>query len=176
MDGLFRTDIAALVEKGALLTAFTLDAVTISACVQFGLALPMIEYFHRLSITGLSANIVIVPLLSLVVPLGFACILTGSRWLASITAALLKLAGMVATWHACLEPSWRVAALPLWLSILFSVSLVLLAISVRRNRSLFIAPCLFCSLFLFGVLYYQPWPPDVRRGMLEVTAVDVSQG
>jgi len=165
-----------LMENGALLAAFTLDAVTISACVQFGLALPMIEYFHRLSITGLSANIVIIPLLSLVVPLGFACILTGSRWLASITAALLKAAGLVATWHASFEPSWRIAALPLWISILFSVSLVLLAISIRRNHWPFIAPCLVSSLLLFGVLCYQPWSPDLRRGMLEVTAVDVSQG
>ena len=54
------------------LAAFIFDAVVVSACVQFGLALPMISYFHRLSITGLSANIVIIPLLSLVVPFGFA--------------------------------------------------------------------------------------------------------
>ncbi len=53
------------------------DAVIVSACVQFGLALPMVTYFHRLSITGLSANIVVIPLLSLVVPLGFASIATG---------------------------------------------------------------------------------------------------
>ena len=68
-----------VVTRGTLLTTFIADAVIVSACVQFGLALPMISYFHRLSITGLSANIIIIPLLSLVVPLGFACILTGSH-------------------------------------------------------------------------------------------------
>ena len=44
--------------------------IIVSACVQFGLALPMVTYFHRLSITGLTANIVVIPLLSLVVPSG----------------------------------------------------------------------------------------------------------
>ncbi|HEY7302837.1 MAG TPA: ComEC/Rec2 family competence protein [Bryobacteraceae bacterium] len=165
-----------MVEKGALLAAFMLDAVIVSACVQFGLALPMITYFHRLSITGLSANMVIIPLLSLVVPLGFASILTSWSWLASVTAILLKAAGIVASWHASFEPSWRIAALPLWISILFAVSLVLLAISIRGHRVLYLAPALFCSLFLFAVLCYQPWRPDIHRGMLEVTAIDVSQG
>src|SRR4051794_15292913 len=37
---------------------FAFDALVISVCVQFGLALPMISYFHRLSITGLSANVI----------------------------------------------------------------------------------------------------------------------
>lgn len=165
-----------LVEKGALLAAFVLDAVVVSACVQFGLALPMISYFHRLSVTGLSANIIIIPLLSLVVPLGFACILTGWPWLAHINGLLLKAAENVATWHANFEPSWRIAALPLWICILFAASLVLLAIAIRTNRRLLIAPALACSLVLFTALCYQPWKPDIRRGTLEVSAIDVSQG
>lgn len=164
------------VERGALLAAFALDAVIVSACVQFGLALPMIGYFHRLSITGLSANIVIIPLLSLVVPLGFASILTGWRLLAFFTAVLLKAAQVVASWHASFEPAWRLAALPLWISIAFAVSLVLLALAIRRSRPLFIAPALLCSLFLFGVLCWQPWKPEIRPKMLEVSAIDVSQG
>jgi competence protein ComEC len=165
-----------IVERGALLAAFMLDAVIVSACVQFGLALPMIAYFHRLSITGLSANMVIIPLLSLVVPLGFVSILTGWHWLAWITAILLKAAGVVASWHASFEPSWRIAALPLWISIFFAVSLVLLAITVRGRRVLYFTPALSCSLLLFAVLCWQPWQPDTHRGMLEVTAIDVNQG
>src|SRR6185295_17858530 len=34
-----------------------------SAVVQLGLALPMVVYFHRLGISGLSANMFIVPLM-----------------------------------------------------------------------------------------------------------------
>src|SRR6185312_5513344 len=164
------------VERSALLAAFMLDAVIVSACVQFGLALPMIGYFHRLSITGLSANIVIIPLLSLVVPLGFASILTGWHLLAALTAFLLKTSETVAAWHAGFEPAWRLGALPLWISIPFAVSLILLAISIRRNRPLLIAPALLSSLLLFGVLCWQPWKPEILSKTLEVTAIDVSQG
>lgn len=164
------------VEKGVLLAAFMLDAVIVSACVQFGLALPMIGYFHRLSITGLSANIIIIPLLSLVVPLGFASILTGWSLLAFLTGILLKASEVVATWHASFEPAWRLAALPLWISIPFAVSLVLLAFAIRRTRPSLVAPALLCSLFLFGVLCWQPWKPEIRPRTLEVSAIDVSQG
>lgn len=165
-----------VIEKGVLLFAFVIDAVIVSACVQFGLALPMIGYFHRLSITGLSANIVIIPLLSLVVPLGFASILTGWQVLAWITAILLKAAEIVAAWHAGFEPSWRIAALPVWISILFAVSLILLGIAARRSRLLLVAPALVCALVIFGILCWQPWAPEIQRGTLEVTAIDVSQG
>src|SRR3954447_8669040 len=93
---------------------FTFDALVISVCVQFGLALPMISYFHRLSITGLSANVIVIPLLSLVVPLGFASMLTMWHPLAAVTKLLLVCAEGVATWHMHFEPSWRMADLPLW--------------------------------------------------------------
>ncbi len=164
-----------LVARGALLAAFAADTVIVSACVQFGLALPMISYFHRLSVTGLSANIVIIPLLSLVVPLGFACILTGSHLLALLTKALLVMAEWVAGWHAKFEPAWRQAAMPLWLCVLFAASLVLLGYTIRKRRFL-VAPALACSLLLFTVLCWQPWKAELKAGYLELTAIDVSQG
>ncbi len=138
-----------LVSRATLLVAMMLDAILVSACVQFGLALPMISYFHRLSITGLSANIIVIPLLSLVVPLGFASILTGWHPLAFLTKILLLSAEWVASWHVRFEPAWRMAALPLWISIAFAVSLVLVAIAVRQS-SRWIPAVLLCSLALFG--------------------------
>ncbi len=164
-----------LVVRGVSLAAFAADAVIVSACVQFGLALPMISYFHRLSVTGLSANVVIIPLLSLVVPLGFACILTGSHLLALLTKVLLVMAERVAAWHANFEPAWRQAAIPLWLSVLFGASLMLLGYAIRRRRVL-VTPALVCSLLLFIVLCWQPWKAELRLGYLELTAIDVSQG
>jgi predicted membrane metal-binding protein len=71
------------------------------------MALPMIMYFHRLSLTGLTANVIVVPLLSGVIPAGFAAILTGWHWLAWLTKLTLNGAEAVATWHKNLEPSWR---------------------------------------------------------------------
>ena len=53
------------------LSAFVADSFILSACIQFGAALPMIIYFHRISVTGLIANALVVPLLLLVIPFGF---------------------------------------------------------------------------------------------------------
>jgi competence protein ComEC len=163
-----------LVSAGVWLVAFAADAVIVSACVQFGLALPMVSYFHRLSITGLSANIAVIPLLSLVVPFGFAAIATGWHILAIVTRFFLQLAQAVAGWHVHFEPAWRIAALPAWLAVLFSLSLVLLAICIRHAR--YVAPALALSLTTFAVLCWQPWPPKIAARMLEVSAIDVSQG
>ncbi len=156
--------------------AFALEAVIVSACVEFGLALPMISYFHRLSITGLSANIVVIPLLSLVVPLGFASIVTGWRWLGGLTKMLLLCAEWVATWHVRFEPSWRLGAIPLAISCAFAVSLILLAIALRGKRPLWASLALATSLALFATVCLQPWQPQLRPGILELTAIDVSQG
>ncbi len=84
-----------LVSRSVLVTAFTANIAIVSACMQFGLALPMISYFHRLSATGISANLIVVPLLSLVVPFGFASILTGWHGLAVVTKLLLDWAEFV---------------------------------------------------------------------------------
>jgi competence protein ComEC len=163
-----------LVTKSVAFIAFLLDTIIVSACVQFGLALPMISYFHRLSLTGLSANIIVIPLLSLVVPMGFATLISGWHWLAAITGFLLKLSEGVAGWHAAIEPAWRVAAFPLWISVAFAASLLLLTISIRGQRLVSLA--LACSLALFGCLLFQPWRPLLKRGALEITAIDVGQG
>ena len=156
------------------MAAFAAEAVIVSACMQFGLALPIISYFHRISFTGLSANIVVVPLLMGVVPLGFAAILTNSHLLALITGTLLKWAEAAAVFHGRFEPAWRMAAIPLALAIAFAGSLILLAWSVRRQR--WISLALTASLALFAAICWQPWKPLVHAGMLEVTAIDVSQG
>jgi competence protein ComEC len=158
----------------ALLAAFAADAVLVSACVQFGLALPMVTYFHRLSMTGLSANVVVIPLLSLVVPLGFASMATGWHFLANVTRFFLQVAEAVAIWHVKFEPPWRIAAVPLLVSLTFAGSLVVLAFAIRHKRGVAFVSC--CTLAQFATICWQPWRADIRPGMLEVTAIDVSQG
>ncbi|MBV9156602.1 MAG: ComEC/Rec2 family competence protein [Acidobacteriaceae bacterium] len=164
-----------IVPPGVRAIAFAEDAVLISACVQFGVALPMACYFHRLSISGLSANVVVIPLLCLVVPFGFASIFTGWHFLAVFTKALLYCAELAAGWHVRFEPAWRIAAVPFWIALAFAASLVLLAISIRL-KSRWMPPALVCSLGLFGVLFWQPWKPKIQPGFLELTAIDVNQG
>jgi competence protein ComEC len=165
----------AAIARATQFLVFVGETIIVSACVQFGLALPMISYFHRLSVTGLTANIIVIPLLSLVIPLGFASILTGFKWLSWITKMLLLCSEWVAAWHVHFEPAWRLAAIPLAFSIAFSASLILLAFCLRRRQKL-AALAFTLSFAIFAVLLYQPWQPLVQRGKLELTAIDVSQG
>ena len=153
---------------------FAFELVLISAIIQIGLALPMAEYFHRISFTGLSANLMIVPLLSAVVPLGFLAIFTGWHWIAAFAGWLLGLAAKTANWHANLEPSWRIANPPVWLAAAFVISLIAVAVLMKRPvwRWLAAAWVLAC----FALLLWQPWPNQLKRGQLELTAIDVGQG
>lgn len=157
------------------LVFYAYELAVISAVIQIALAVPMALYFHRISISAFSANILAVPLLGLVVPLGFLAILTQSGMVAQAAGWLLTAGEKVADWHAGWEPAWRVPDPPLWLGIAFSVSLLLLAWSMRRSRS-FIWCCAAVVCFLFALLYRHPFPPATRDGELELTAIDVGQG
>jgi len=147
------------------------ELAVVSASVQIGLALPMAVYFHRISFSGLSANMAVVPLLSVAVPAGFLGVFTGWRFSAELAGWLLDLSRAVVDWHLRLEPGWRIPQPPLWLGVCLSVSLVLLA-ALRRRRWL---PGLAVAVLL-TLLVWHPFHPEVRPGMLEVTAIDVGQG
>ena len=126
---------------------FAFEMAVISTVIQIGLALPMAEYFHRVSFTGLTANLLIVPLLNAVVPIGFVAIFTGWRWLAAVAAGLLKLAAKIAAWHAALEPSWRVPDPPLWLALAFVAALVSLAMRLPKSSVAMAGGCRGARVF-----------------------------
>ena len=153
---------------------FAFEMVLISATMQIGLALPMAEYFHRVSFTGLSANLLIVPAMNAVVPLGFLAIFTSWRWTASLAGALLRFSARIAAWHANLEPAWRVPDPPLWLVLAFAAALIACALLIRRR--IFKWPAISAVLGLFALLLWQPWLHPRQTGMLELTAIDVGQG
>ncbi len=154
---------------------FGFDLAVISTAIQIGLALPMAIYFHRISLTGLSANILVVPLLALVVPLGFVAVFSMWRAPAILAGWLLHAGEVVAGWHTHLEPNWRVLAPPLWLGALFTIALLLLAFTMRRSRAWSWA-ALGAVLALFGLIFWHPFPPALHPGELEFTAIDVGQG
>jgi competence protein ComEC len=145
------------------LLLFGLEMAILSAVIQVGLALPMAELFHRVSFTGLTANL-----------LGFFAIFTGWHWVAALAGWLLALAARIANWHAHLEPAWRIPDPPVWLGVAFVASLVAMAILVRRRIARWLS--LAAVLVLFGLLLWQPWPRASAVGVLELTAIDVAQG
>jgi competence protein ComEC len=173
------------------LALYAYEMAVISTAIQIGLALPMALYFHRISLSGFSANVLVVPLLALVVPIGFAAIFTGSHFVAAVAEWLLLAGQKVADWHLRLEPAWRVADPPLWLAVGFSAALVAFAIAWRTplrgkdpgvhtsvNATLTSARTTsgLVVMVLFLLLYWHPFPPKVWPRQLELTAIDVGQG
>lgn len=162
--------------SGALrLVFYAYELLVVSAATQAGLALPMAVYFHRLSWSGLSANLLVVPLMSLVVPLGLVAVLTGSDGVARAAGVLLEASRHVVEWHAAREPAWRVPAPPLWLGVALAASLVLIACTLRHARRWRVVAAVPFGLLL-ALLVWHPFPPKLAAGTLELTAVDVGQG
>jgi competence protein ComEC len=145
----------------------------VSFAVQVGLALPMVLLFHRVSISGLSANLVVVPILSAAIPFGFLAIFTRWHWVAWLAGWLLDRSEDMAAWHARLEPLWRVAAPPVWLGALFTVALLACAFPLARRWRW---PAVALCAVTLALIVVHPFPPDAAPGTLELAAVDVGQG
>ncbi len=186
----FRVEMRLLVETLGLLTrlparlatiAVTLPARTLffffditvtSAIAQFGLALPMVVYFHRVGFSGLSANALVVPLMGIALPVGFAAVLTGWGWIAAAAAWLLSISQAIVAWHAAIEPNWRIPMPPLWLAIALSAATIATALTRRHWRVAAIA----VTAGLLALLVWQPFSPDGYPHQLELTTIDVGQG
>ena len=154
---------------------YVFELALTSAAVQVGLALPMAIYFHRVSLSGLTANAIIIPATGLAVPIGFAAIATGWTLPARAAALLLTITKWTVRMHAAWEPNWRIPGPPFWLALAMAVSLLGLACAQRATRTWRIAATVVVFLLL-GVLIWHPFAPRVEPGVLEITAIDVGQG
>lgn len=155
--------------------AWIWDLALISAAVQLALVLPMVYYFHRLSVSGLTANVLATPLLTLAIPFGFLAVLSGWGWPAGAASALLELSRHIVAWHAAWEPRWRIPDPPAWLAVLFAAVVLLLCAGLRhRWRSNWALAC--ASLAVLGVICVHPFAPRAVPDVLEMTALDVGQG
>lgn len=163
----------AAVTVPARLLFFLYEITAISAIIQTGLALPMIVYFHRVGITGLSANAWVVPVMGVAVPVGFIAVFTGWAWVAHVGGWLLMLSQGIVNWHAHLEPNWRIPPPPVWLGVAFAAALI--AAGLARGRWWRIATGAAVAAAL-ALLLWHPFPPEFHRGQLEMTAIDVGQG
>jgi competence protein ComEC len=166
------------------LAIFAYELAVLSIVVQIALALPMAEYFHRVSFSGFSSNLIVSPLMGALVPVGFLAIFTGWHWTATLAGAMLHVSARVVEWHAHMEPNWRIADPPIWLAVAFLASLIMLALLIHRKVLRW--PALAAVLALFTFLLWQPsgWralqlaaPASAGvRHTLELTAIDVGQG
>ncbi len=152
---------------------FAYELAVISTVVQIGLALPMAEYFHRVSFSGFSSNLIVTPLMGALVPVGFFAIFTGWHWPAALASAMLNISAKVVNWHAKLDPNWRIPDPPIWLALSFLASLIILAVVIPKKYLRW--PALAAALALFTLLIWHPFLTQNPRE-LELTAIDVGQG
>jgi len=132
-------------------------AISVFASLVIGIGmLPLIAYhFNLVSLVFPIANLVVIPLLSLVLASGFACLLTGFVWLKA--ASVFGLATEVFAWPifatvklCSMAPlsSARVVSPPFWMLALeaLAIALVWWRIRLTRKIMLFAAACLLAVL------------------------------
>ncbi len=159
------------------------ELVVVSLVIQVGFLLPLSVYFYRASWVGVSANLFLVPLLGLVVPLGMATLLlalvseTLAGLLAIPLAALLGMMLAAARWHAGLAlASLRVPPPPLWVSAMFLLATALLAGSLLARRARPVAAGALALAAAAVLITWHPFPPQLPQGEVEITTLDVAQG
>ncbi len=157
------------------------NLVLITVVLQFALALPMVYYFHRVALIGSLANMIVIPLASLLMPLGIIATLLSylSAAAAYVPNVLTALVLHAITSTVSLLGGTRFAELriatPTYTTMLFATAAYLFAIfTMRRHRH--IATAGLALLVLATLWMALPPQPRLRPQVLEVTVLDVGQG
>jgi competence protein ComEC len=157
------------------------DVLAISALMQVGLALPMLWYFHRATVMGLPANLLVIPLTELLMP---AAVLSVS--LAYVSPFFAKAPALVAgvalqgmtgtvTWVGGLRfADLRGPAPSPALCCVAFVALVFAMLVARRRAVLCVAGFSALCATAFALVLFPP-SPRLHPGVLEFTAIDVGQ-
>ncbi|MBC8167789.1 MAG: ComEC/Rec2 family competence protein [Bryobacteraceae bacterium] len=153
------------------------EMALLSACVQLALLVPSIAYFHQVSITGILANLTVVPALSAAVPVGLLAAVTNSGMLAAVASLLLGIARTSTLFWASIEPGLRVPdALPLLNAGALAAASIAGACLILRLRTRWVVISGAIAIGFALVLILHPFQPDMAVRSLELTAIDVGQG
>ena len=154
----------------------------ISAVMQVGLALPMAYYFHRATVVGLPANMLVVPLTGVLMAAAIAAVAAGYVSLALAKVPALIAAGAL---HAISDTVQGLGGLrvadtrvptPEFVMVLIAAGALVLAMVVARRRLLWAMAGLVALTASAVWMCTVPPPPQFRHGVLEMTAIDVGQG
>lgn len=176
------------------------EVVLLSFCIQLGMVPLLAFYFHRVSLSGPASNVPAILLTTLIVPLGFLSLGASYVW-SGLGTFISKGVSLLVGWllasmrwfsqmpHA----SWRIPGPPHWFLVLFLVFLMTLAAvawsaaqqrhergrildnaSKRRNAVEWLMLAALLALAV-GVAVH-PFRPDLPKGKLEATVLDVGQG
>ncbi|HZC65469.1 MAG TPA: DNA internalization-related competence protein ComEC/Rec2 [Candidatus Dormibacteraeota bacterium] len=167
-----------------LLRMVELTAVTL--VLQIGMQPLMTVSFHRVALTAPVVNLLAVPMMGVMVPLGFGAVLSGTffpalgrilaaplGWMTTLLIAVVKYFSGLPRW------SYRVPGPPAWLLIVFFCLLILLLLVLRRRSATSVwlgrgsAAGLLAVVLVIATF---PFAAQWQRGKMELTVLDVGQG
>lgn len=171
---------------GLTLTFRVWELLVITIALQVGMLPLMARDFHRVSLSAPIVNLAAVPLVGILVPLGFLTLITGLAlpavgkflaapltWLTALLIHLVQWFSHVPRW------SYRIPGPPLWLIAVFFAFGATLAAVMRiaqpRWKVLRRGVC-FAWLACALAIAVFPFAPNWSRGKLEVSVLDVGQG
>ncbi|MBZ5572660.1 MAG: ComEC/Rec2 family competence protein [Acidobacteriia bacterium] len=158
------------------------ELLVVSALMQIGLASLMAYYFHRVTVMGLPANLLAVPLTGVLMPAAVAAVAVSyvSLFVAKLPAfvagvVLDALAGSVHWLGALRIADLRVPTPRLALILASGATVILAMVLVRRRWSMAVAGVAGLAASALWICMVPP-RPHVRAGWLEVTSIDVGEG
>jgi len=169
--------------------AFSLRAwelLVITLVLQLGMLPLMAGDFHRITLDAPAVNLLAVPLMGLIVPLGFLTLGSGllhtgiAKFFATpLSWLVLVLLRMVGWFAHFARWSYRIPGPPVWLVVVFLVALLLLCCSVRVSTLwggwLWRASAAMTGAGALAIVLF-PFSPRWSAGRLELTVLDVGQG
>lgn len=173
--------IAQMVPLGTGFALRLLELLLVSVVIELVMSLPMALYFHRVTVTGIPVNLLVLPLLGILLPcamLTLFCVafLPALALLPSLlTAAVLHLMLLPVHW-ASLSPWGNLRlATPSSFAILAFLACLSFALWMARRQKFAAAAALF--FLLAGATILTGWHgPFHRQNYLSISALDVGQG
>jgi competence protein ComEC len=171
---------------GIALSLRVWELFVLTLVLQIGMLPLMARDFHRITLSAPLVNLMVVPLTSVVVPLGFVTLGTGLLVptlgkLLSVPLGWLTLTLLSVVQFFARSPGWgyRIPGPPLRLLLLFILLTLLLAVALRIAHSWHrwtrgtLCACLIICSILISLF---PFSPKSTAGNLELTILDVGQG
>jgi competence protein ComEC len=142
----------------------------------------MAYYFHRATVVGLPANLLVMPLTGVLMPAAVLAVSIGSvsttiaRIPAFVAGAAIKAIAGTVRWFGELQiADARVATPGFWMILIAVLALAAAMLLARRRRFLAVTGLAAFTVSAFWIALVLP-QPRVRPGVLEITAIDVGQG
>jgi competence protein ComEC len=163
-------------------TMAMVELFALSALMQIAIMLPTVWYFHRVNAHALWANMIVLPLMSLLMPLAMLAVAASyvAGWLALPFAlgARWSLQGILFAvhWSGGAQLTDHRVGIPALAAILtFAGCYALALLLARRHSALAVASLALLAVAAWGV-YTHPRAFEYRAHELEITAIDIGQG